>query len=143
ASTRGGRDRRRALQRPGALPAPGDLRPPGPDRHRGQVPGTAGGRGLLLDGELERRRRAARARLSLLEPPVERRDLPREVPCLPRRQPAPARRELQDDRADAPRERALPVRRTRPLRTRLSVSASCATETAGIMDSCPTARRRS
>jgi AAA domain len=54
-----------------------------------QVPRPAGGRGLLLDGELKRRRCPPWPRLPLLATQLERRDLAREMPCLPHRKPAP------------------------------------------------------
>ena len=76
------------------------------DKFQGQEAGR-----LLLDGELERRGRAARPRVPALAEPAERRGLARAVPRVPRREPAAARGGLPDDRADAARERALPVRR--------------------------------
>src|SRR5262249_9988531 len=82
-----------------------------------QVPGPAGSGRLLLDGELERRRRPARARLPLLAQPPQRRDLARAVPRVSRREPAAARCELPDDRADAPREFTLPLRRAFELKS--------------------------
>ena len=89
----------------------GDPRRADPGRHGRQVPGPGGAGRLLLDGELERRGRPARPRLPVLAQPAERRDLAREVPRVPGREPAAARRELPDGRADAARERAVPVRR--------------------------------
>ncbi len=82
-----------------------------PRRHRRQVPGAGGGRRHLLDGELERGGRPARARVPALAQPPERRDLARALPRLPRREPEAARGQLPLDPADAARERALPVRR--------------------------------
>src|SRR5437763_7461057 len=49
----------------------------------------------------------------LLEEPPERGDLAREVPCVSRRKPALARDRVPYRRADAARERALPVGRGR------------------------------
>ena len=87
--SRRGRHRRRAVQRARPLPAPEDPGPADPDRHRRQVPGPAGAGRLLLDGELERRGRPARPRVPVLAEPAQRRDLAREVPGVPRREPAP------------------------------------------------------
>src|SRR5207253_5165433 len=80
------------------------------DRHGRHVPGPGGARRVLLDGVLERGGRAARPGLPLLAEPPQRRDLAREVPRVPRREPAPARRGLPHRGADAARERALPAR---------------------------------
>ena len=78
-----------------------------------QVPGPAGAGRLLRDGELELGRRPARSRLPLLAQPPQCRDLASPVPGVPGLLAAPARRELQDARADAARERAVPSRRDR------------------------------
>ena len=111
-AARRGRDRRdgrRALQRAGERAqggAAGRAR-----RHRRQVPGAGGGRRPLLDGELERGGRPARARVPALAQPAQRRDLASALPCVPGLLTAAARGERADDPADAAGERALPVRR--------------------------------
>ena len=86
------RDGRLALQRAGERAPGGAARRA--RRHRRQVPGPGGGRRPLLDGELERRGRPARARVPALAQPAQRRDLARALPRLPRREPAAARGEL-------------------------------------------------
>ena len=78
-----------------------------------QVPGPGGGRGRLLDGELERGGRPARARVPALAQPAQRRDLAGALPRVPRLLAAAARGERADDPADAAGERALPLRRDR------------------------------
>ena len=113
-AARRGRDRPRrrlAVQRAGERARRGAA-----GRARGdgrQVPGPGGGRGRLLDGELERGGRPARARVPALAQPAQRRDLAGALPRLPRREPAAARGEREDDPADAAGERALPLRRAR------------------------------
>ena len=87
-----GRDRRLALQRAGERAPGGAARHP--RRHRGQVPGAGGGRRPLLDGELERRGRPARARVPALAQPAERGDLAGALPRLPRLLAAAARGQL-------------------------------------------------
>ncbi len=107
ASGRGAR--RRAVQRSGAnaalTTARGCRR-----RHRGQVPGPAGAGRHRLDGELDSRRGTPRPRLRLRPPPLQRRDLARAVPGRARMHSGVARRRLQDDRADAARQRCVLVR---------------------------------
>ena len=103
--------RRRALQRPGPMPARTAL-PDGARRHRRQVPGPGGAGRLLLDDQLERRRRPARAWTSSssrnrLNVAVSRAQALAVVVCSP----APAGRALRDRRADAARQHAVPVRR--------------------------------
>ena len=83
-------------------------------RHRRQVPGAGGAGRPLLDGELERRGCSARARVPAFPQQAQRRHLPGAMPRLPRREPSPARGQLQHDPADAPRERPVPVRRAGP-----------------------------
>ena len=104
--------RRRAVQRAGARAAA--ARPRGGARRDGrQVPGAGGAGRAHLDGELDRRGRAARDRLRVQPPPRERRDVARAVPRRARVRAAPARRRLQDGRGHAARERGLPLRRAR------------------------------
>ena len=100
-------------------------------RHGRQVPGPGGRRRRLLDGELERRRRPARPRVPALAEPAERRGLAGAVPRVPRREPAPARGELPDDRPDAARERALPLRRAGDAGLGLAVRALRGAEDVG------------
>ena len=66
--------RRRALQRPGALPARAAAGGRA-GRHGRQVPGPGGAGRLLLDGELERRGRPARPGLPVQPQPAQRRRL--------------------------------------------------------------------
>ena len=81
-----GRDRPRrrlALQRAGERARRGAA---GRARRDGrQVPGPGGGRGRLLDGELERGGRPARARVPALAQPAQRRDLAGALPRVSRR----------------------------------------------------------
>src|SRR5262249_54848511 len=65
---------------------------------------------LLLDGDVERGGRATLARIPLLAQSAERRRLARDVPGVRRREPAAAGIARADDRADAPDQRAVPVR---------------------------------
>ena len=65
---------------------------------------------LLLDGELERGGRAARARLPLLAQPAQRGGLAGAVPRLRSREPAASGREPAHGRADAARECAVQIR---------------------------------
>src|SRR6185295_3901257 len=102
------RPRRRALQRPDP-PAPGPP-PRNQDRNGRQVPRPGGAGGDLFDGHLVARGRPARHGVPLQPQPPERRHLPRALRLRPRREPAPARARVQDARADAARERALPLR---------------------------------
>ncbi len=109
-SDRGRLPRRRAVQRAGAPAAP--ARSGRRSRRDGrQVPGAGGAGRPHLDGELDRRGRAARDRLRVQPPPRERRDLAGAVPRRARVRAAPARRRLQDGRGHAARERGLPLRR--------------------------------
>ena len=101
--------RRRAVQRAGEVPGRGAAaRSAG--RHRGQVPGPGGAGRLLLDGNVERRGRAAQPRVPALAEPPQRRRVAREVPGVCRREPEAAGGRVPLDRADADGERALPVR---------------------------------
>ena len=107
---------RRAVQRAGADAAVEAAR-----GRRGrdgrQVPGAAGSGGVRLDGELDDRGRAARDRVRLRLAPLQRGDLARPVPRRARLLPGPARSGLPDGRADAARQRRVPVRGGRALTT--------------------------
>ncbi len=83
ALARGGHHGRRSLQRAGETPPE---KPPArrARRHGRPVPGTGGGRRLLLDDVVVGRGHAARHRLRLQPQPPERGDLACAVPRLPR-----------------------------------------------------------
>ena len=84
-----------------------------PRRHRRQVSRAGSRCGPLFACELERRGRPAWARVPALAQSIQRRDLTRQVSCLPRREPEASRGELPHDPADAIGECALPFRRAR------------------------------
>ena len=99
-----------ALQRPSRA-ARGDAPRRCARRDGRQVPGAGGGRRVLLDDDLKRRRPAAQPRLPLLAQPSQRRRVASPLSGLRRRQPAPARDRMSHNRADADGERALSLRR--------------------------------
>ena len=82
-------------------------------RDRRQVPGAAGAGRLRLDGELDDGERAAGCRLRVRPAPLQRRDVARTVPRRAGLRAAAPRRRLQDRRADAARQRRVPLRRAR------------------------------
>src|SRR5439155_4440662 len=79
------------------------------------VPGPASAGHDLLDGNVERRGRAAQPQVPALPKPPERGGVESEVPDLYRREPEATGSRLPVNRADAHGERALPVRRKRCL----------------------------
>ena len=105
-----GRRGRRAVQRAGQQ---ADRRPARrrASRHRRQVPGTGSGGRDRVDGDVERRRRATRARVPAEHEPPQRRRLTGAGAGHRRRQSDPADHEVQVARADPTRQRPLPLRR--------------------------------
>ena len=79
-------------------------------RHGRQVPGPRGGGRLLLDGDLERRGRAAQPRVPLLPQPPQRRRLAGDVPGRSSWRAHGCSNPRPDDRADAAYQRAVQVR---------------------------------
>ena len=105
----GGRPDRGAVQRPGRRdPAPPAAGRAG--RDGGQVPGPGSPDQHLLDDDVVTRARAARDGLPVQPPPAERRDVAGPMRGHRRRLARPVPGARADSRADAPRQRVLPVR---------------------------------
>ena len=116
AAHRARRARRHAVQR-AAQAHRSDPRcsrlPERPRRHGRQVSRPRSARGLLLDGDVERRRVAAQHGVSLRTQSFQRCDFARTMSLRLGLLAAAARHSLPDDRADAARQRRLPLRRSR------------------------------